>query len=376
MRIVIDARCVADHFPGIGRYVYNLLQGLAELQLSHTFIVLYNPALQNTRHDITMLARFRTIELVETSARPFTLAEQLLVPRLVRQLRADLYHAPYYVRPYLGLHCPSVTTVYDAIPHLYPGEVSRSARVLFDTLMRLSAQVSQRLIAISSSARTDISTIYHIPAERIDVTLLAAAAHFSPQSDERIAEIRHKHDLPEDYVLSVGSNKPHKNVPQLVDAWSQLPGSLRDRVKLVIAGHWDARYPEVKRRIATGDLFDSVRLMPYIADQDLPALYSGALFFVHPSRYEGFGLPPLEAMSCGAPVLCGNTSSLPEVVGNAALIVDTSSTSALKEGLARLLSDTPLRSKLHAAALRQAAAFSWHKTAQATLSSYERAAAR
>src|SRR4051812_43038652 len=117
MRIAIDARYVADHFPGIGRYVYNLLGALAELDHAHTLVVLHNPALPNTRHDLAAPAGCPAVELVAVGARPFTLAEQLALPRLLRRLRADLYHAPYYVRPYAGLPCPSVVTLYDVIPH-------------------------------------------------------------------------------------------------------------------------------------------------------------------------------------------------------------------------------------------------------------------
>src|SRR5215212_3468702 len=148
MRIAIDARYVADHFPGIGRYVYNLVHGLAGVSHAHTLIVLHNPAIRNTRHDIAALAQLPGVELVATSARPFTLAEQVGLPRLLGRVAADLYHAPYYVRPYAGLPCPSVVTLYDVIPRRFPGEVSRRARILFDLLTRLAIRASQRVIAI------------------------------------------------------------------------------------------------------------------------------------------------------------------------------------------------------------------------------------
>ena len=128
MRIVIDARYINDHFPGIGRYVYNLLLALGELDQPHSFVVLYNPALTNTRYDMAALAHFATLRLVATRLRPFSAAEQLALPRMLRLMQADLYHAPYYIRPYARLPCPSITTLYDIIPRRFPEEVSPRAR--------------------------------------------------------------------------------------------------------------------------------------------------------------------------------------------------------------------------------------------------------
>ena len=142
MRIVIDGRYISDHFPGIGRYVYNLLIALAELPQPHQFAVLYNPDLLNTRYDIAALSRRRPLRLVATRVRPFSAAEQTIIPRMLRTMRADLYHAPYYVRPYAGLPCPSITTLYDAIPRLFPGETSPRARLLFNLLTRLAIRAS------------------------------------------------------------------------------------------------------------------------------------------------------------------------------------------------------------------------------------------
>jgi alpha-1,3-rhamnosyl/mannosyltransferase len=376
MRIAVDARYVADHFPGIGRYVYNLLLALAGLDQPHTLVVLHNPALPNRRHDMAALARFPAVELVDTNARPFSAAEQIAIPRLLRRLRADLYHAPYYVRPYAGLPCPSVVTLYDAIPRLFPAEASPRARLLFDLLTRLAIRSSRRVIAISESARADLAAAYHAPPERFVVTPLAADPRFRPQPADAIAAARAKYGLPERYILTLSSNKPHKNLPRLVEALARISDRKIDHLvslsacQLVIAGHWDPRYPEARELAARLGLEAAVLFLPSIAEADLPALLSGAELFAFPSLYEGFGLPPLEALACGAPVLCGDTSSLPEVVGEAALRVDTRNTMALAAGLARLLNDAALRETLHTAGPRRAAQFSWRRTAEATLAVY------
>jgi glycosyltransferase involved in cell wall biosynthesis len=389
MRIAIDARYVYDHFPGIGRYVYNLLLALSSLDQPHRLVVLYNPALPNSRHDLTALARFPSVELIATTARPFSAAEQVAIPRLLRRLRADLYHAPYYVRPYVGLPCPSVVTLYDAIPRLFPAEAAPRARLLFDLLTRMAIRSSRRVIAISESARADLAAAYRVPAARIAVTPLAADSRFRPQPPEMVSAARSAYNLGERYILALASNKPHKNLPRLVEAFAKVlqiadcrlqitEPNLQSTIcnlQLVIAGHWDPRYPEARALAEQLGLGAAVRFLPGVAEADLPALLSGAKVFAFPSLYEGFGLPPLEALACGAPVLCGDTSSLPEVVGDAALRVDTRSVAALANGLAQLLDDAGLRERLRIAGPLRAARFSWRATAEATLAVYEAARA-
>jgi alpha-1,3-rhamnosyl/mannosyltransferase len=177
--------------------------------------------------------------------------------------------------------------------------------------------------------------------------------------------------LPENYILYFGSNKPHKNLVRLIEAWqianrkSQIANH-----ELVIAGAWDARYPEAKRRAEELDLADKVSLLGPVAEADLPALYAGAELFVFPSLYEGFGLPVLEAMACGAPVVCSNVSSLPEVAGDAALLVDPLDMDALAAAIVRVLGDEALRSEMRQRGLQQAGRFTWAQTAQQTLEIY------
>ncbi|MEP7191038.1 MAG: glycosyltransferase family 1 protein, partial [Roseiflexaceae bacterium] len=231
MRIVIDARYVNDHFPGIGRYVYNLLLALGELDQPHSFVVLYNPALANTRYDMAALARSPTLRLVATRLRLFSAGDQLILPGVLRTMQADLYHAPYYIRPYAGLPCPSITTLYDIIPRRFPEEVSLRARRLFNLLTRLAIRTSRHLLAISVSARDDLIAAYRIPADRITVTPLAADPRYHPQPPEAITAVRAKYQLPERYILSLASNKPHKNLVALVEAFAQLNQTRRQEEK-------------------------------------------------------------------------------------------------------------------------------------------------
>lgn len=371
MRIVIDARPVADHFPGIGRYVASLLRALSELDHGHELIALTCPGLVNTRHPLPA----RGIRLVATSAPPFSLAEHVQIPRLLRQLGADLYHATYYVRPYLGLPCPTVTTLYDSIPLRFPQAVSWRARRLFRLLHRLVIRSSAHILAISESARADLIADFGADPSRVSVTHLAADERFAPQPAAEIARVRAAYRLPEPYVLALASNKPHKNLDGLLRAWALL-GRAGAAAQLVVAGHRDPRGDSGEALAAAHGLASSVRFIHGAAERDLPGLYSGAELFIFPSLYEGFGLPPLEAMACGAAVVCGGSSSLPEVVGRAAQIVDVAAPESIADGVSDLLRSPARRDQLRAAGIAQAAQFSWRATAERTIQAYERAAGR
>jgi alpha-1,3-rhamnosyl/mannosyltransferase len=190
--------------------------------------------------------------------------------------------------------------------------------------------------------------------------------------------MRRRYGVPRHYVLFVGSNKPHKNVDRLLRAWQrvlpELPSSLSDAI-LVVAGKFDPRYPLPTVMAAGYGLQERVKVLSHVSDDDLPALYSGALLFVFPSSYEGFGLPPLEAMACGVPVVCAYAGSLPEVVGEAALTVDPHSMHEIADGILRVLRSPALYQFLRQRGQQRATLFSWRATAQATLAVYERVAA-
>lgn len=375
MRIGLDLRYVYDHFPGIGRYSFHLAQALSHLEHPHTLVLLHNPALTNHRYHLADLRSGSAVELVATTIRPFSLAEQIALPHLVRALRLDLLHSPYYIKPYVGLPCLSLVTIHDLIGRRFSRTLSRRGRWLFRLTIGLAVRSAAHIITVSEHSRHDIAHAYRLPPSRISVTSEAAAAHFCPQPPARIAAVRARYGLPQRYVLYLGANKPHKNLPRLVQAWQQMqhewshPDPLP---RLVLAGHQDPRYPTAHQIAAQHGLSHTVQCLPDVAEEDLPALYSGADLFVFPSYYEGFGLPPLEAMACGTPVLCAAASSLPEVVGTAALLVDPYSVGAIAAGLTRLLNSADLRAHLREQGLQQAARFSWQRTARATLDVYER----
>lgn len=327
--------------------------------------MLYDPA-----HPIALPAD-RRVQRAVLQASPFSLAQQWRAPRLLRQIGADLYHSAYVLMPYRpGI--PTLLTVYDLIPLRYPRHSTARARLLARWMTRLALRTARCAAAISEFTRADFMQEFRLPPERITAIPLAADPVFRPQPAEALAAVRRRHNLPETFALYLGSNKPHKNLVQLVRAWGAACDAGRVHAgQLVIGGAWDARHPEARNLAET---LTTVRWLGPVAETDLPALYGAAAAFVFPSLYEGFGLPVLEAMACGTPVICSNTSSLPEVTaaegGPAALLIDPLDMAGLADALGRVLSEPELAATLRARGLAQAARFSWEKTAAQTLGLY------
>ncbi len=389
----LDARTAQPHFPGIGRYVSNLARALVPLLAADERLTLIcDPA-----HPIHLppSGAARTIPLAIS---PFSLRQQWILPDLLRKLKRNapatiddrpssavyrsasmLYHCPYIAMPYLP-GVPALLTLYDLIPLRYPEHSTARARLLVRWMTRLALHATRHAIAISDFARQDFVREFHLPAERITAIPLAPDPAFRPQPPDAVAAVRVRHNLPETFALYLGSNKPHKNLVRLVEAWQMAnsrhlhslrspAGAARQMAdsSLVIAGAWDTRYPEA-RQMSEG--LESVRWLGPVPEPELPALYAAATVFVFPSLYEGFGLPVLEAMACGTPIVCSATSSLPEVAGKAAVTVDPLDVAALAAALARVLEDAGLRRDLQEKGLAQAAQFNWQDTARRTLDLY------
>jgi glycosyltransferase involved in cell wall biosynthesis len=233
-------------------------------------------------------------------------------------------------------------------------------------------------VALSEHARRDIIATYGISPELVTAIPLAAPPHFEPVSNEReLQRIRHTYGIAQDYILSVGSIQPRKNLSRLISAYVHLRGARPDSKlpQLVIVGKRAWLYDETLKSIDESGAGTSIIVTGYVPDNDLPALYSGALCFVYPSYFEGFGLPPLEAMKCGTPVIAGNRTSLPEVVGDAGLLVDPFDVEALAAAIEQLIDDPDFRLQLRAKGLNRARMFDWRETARRTLEVYQAAVA-
>ncbi len=369
MRLLFDARTLQDHFPGIGRYVFNLLRALAPLWEGEIW-VLYCPDALNTRFDLAALAQHPNLHPIPVAVPVFHWREQTDLPRLIGVIGPDLAHLPYYVRP-LRPGVPNLLTLFDAIPRRFPAGYPPMRRWLIELMQRLAIRSADGFVAISQATAADFQKLYGVPADRITVTPLAADPVFRPQPPEVVASWRQRWRLEKPYVLYVGSHHPHKNLRRLLEAWARLDAG---ETLLVIAGAGDHRHAELRRRVEALGLASRVRLFVDFPAAELPVLYGGATCFVFPSLYEGFGLPVLEAMACGTAVACSRTSSLPEVAGDAAWFFDPTDTTAIAAALDRLLGDPALRDELRHRGLARATAFSWTRTAQETITAYLRLA--
>jgi alpha-1,3-rhamnosyl/mannosyltransferase len=366
----LDTRAATDHFPGIGRYVVNLAQAMAPLLAQPEDLILLRDPSQPSQWDLGAL-HDEQVEVVETSVSPFSLQQQWTVPRLLRRLEADLYHSPYYLMPYRP-GVPTLVTIHDLIPMRYPEYFTPPQRLVFAVAVRLAVCTSQRVITVSQATARDLQDLLGLSESRVAVIPEAADPAFFPRPAVQVEAVRIKYRLSEPYLLYLGSNKPHKNVTSLVEAWAQFHDGqqVESHASLVIAGVWDARYPEPCQRAEQLNLTKSIRWLGAVPESDLPALYSGAAAFVFPSLYEGFGLPVLEAMACGTPVACSDTSSLPEVAGDAALLFDPAEVESIATALERSLNNAELRCELAKRGLRRVSQLSWGHSARETLRVY------
>lgn len=366
MKVVLDARTANEHFPGIGRYVVNLAEALAKMPEDISVTLLVN---QSTRNHFQQLPNIPQV-LCEDST--FSIKQQWSIPSVLRTIHPDIYHSTYYLMPYVT-STPTVISFYDLIPFLFPQYFSTLKRGMIFLAIKLALNKSNRIISISESTKNDLVRIFKIDPDRIVVAPLAAATQFKPQSTQQINNLRDKYSLPKRYVLYVGSNKPHKNLLMLVKAWQKLNNSRRSYVpKLVISGYWDKRYVEPDQYVKDMNLQNDVICLGQVSDIDLPVLYSGACLFVFPSCYEGFGLPVLEAMSCGTPVACSNTSSLPEVVGDTGGMYSPDNIDEMIDVIDQMLSNDLSRMAFGIKAQERAKTYTWEKNANITCDVYRR----
>lgn len=353
---------------GIHGYIYNTLANLAAVAPEDwQFTAMIGADNPHTFDGVTMQRAMWDTEsplrriIWEQTVQPFRLGG------------FDLLHSMTFVSPLVQTR-PAVVTVYDLSFVHYPQVLSPARRLYLRLLTTLSCRRARRVIGISQSTADDVRDSLGIPAEKIDVALAGydSATHY-PLPDAVIAEFRHKHNLPERFWLFLGTLEPRKNLVTLLDAYAQLPAN--ERLPLILAGGkgWD--YAAIFERVERHNLSDSVHFPGFVPAEDLPFWYNSAEVFVYPSVFEGFGLPVLEAMACGTPVIVSDTSSLPEVAGDAGARIPPHEISAWTEALRRAYRDADWRIQAREAGLRQAGRFSWRNTARQTVASYRRALA-
>ena len=357
MRVAIDIRKLHDY--GIGTYVRNLVSELARQPDGAEYVLL-------CRADDQAFARAlgpRFQPIVERAGN-YSAREQFSVPVALRRAGVDLFHAPHYVvSPFTP--CKYVVTIHDCIHLRFPQYLpNRAAYYYARTMMTMAARRAARILTVSEASKDDILHYLRVPADRVEVIYNALDERLAaPPTAEQIARVRERFQLTSPFVLYTGNIKPHKNVDRLIEAFSILRRRGFEDVKLLVIGDEISKYQNLRRMVHRFQLHQQVRFLGFVPDETLKALYCLASVFVFPSLYEGFGLPPLEAMAAGTPVITSNVSSLPEVVGDAAVLIDPMDAGAIAGAMARVLSDATLRASLIERGYARVKSFSWTRSA-------------
>jgi glycosyltransferase involved in cell wall biosynthesis len=373
LHIAIDAHSVGAELGGNESYAINLIEALAEIDQTNLYTLYVTKRAAIERFD----RRWPNFKVKQTLPHTPLVRIPLTLSRELRRHPVDVLHVQYTAPPFAP--CPVVTTIHDlAFEHL-PETFNRRSWMQMRLTVRMTARRAAHIITVSEYSRRDISATYGIAPQRITVTPEAAAQNFWPVDNEtELRRIRESYGIQENYILSLCSIQPRKNLVRLIEAYSCLRGVRPERKlpQLVLAGKRGWLDGETFRAAERNALGNDLLFTGYVAERDLPGLYSGAVCFVYPSYFEGFGLPVVEAMQCGVPVIVGNRTSLPEVVGEAGLLFDPFDTQALVEALTQVIDDSEYRGVLRSKGLERARNFNWKTTAQLTLGVYERAATR
>lgn len=369
MKIALNAQLLSSQLgyrsAGIHGYIYNLLANLATASpddWSYTAFVGKNNSHQ-----------FEQIEMLHAgldteSPIKRVLWEQLLQPQKLRLF--DLYHGLAFALP-LALNKPSVVTVYDLSFIHFPQVLSTGRRLYLRLFTELSCRRADRVIAISHSTATDIHQSFGISTDKIDVADCGyAKEQFKILSQHEIGEFRRENDLPERFWFFVGTLEPRKNLITLLKAYNELHP--QKRLPLYIGGSKGWLYDEIFQFVQSHKLSDAVQFVGFIPTEKLPLWYNSAETFLYPSIFEGFGLPVLEAMACGTPVIVSDTSSLPEVIGDSGLRVDPLNITDWKNALERAFLDSQWRLQAREQGLVEASRYSWQDTAYKTIGTYQK----
>jgi len=377
MRVAVNSTFWGLEGTGSGQYLHNLLPHLLNLDPSTSYVLLH-PRGRDVRAVAPDPWEARALP-TPFDRRSENMAklwfEQVAFPRACRAVGADVAHVPYFAPP-LVPSVPTVVTIHDLIPLILPAYRRGALVRAYTWLVSWAARRDHLVLTDSAASARDIERLLHIRRERVRVVYLAADRAYHPKTAEECASVRRRLGLPETYLLYLGGFDLRKNVPQLLEAYA-LAGDRLHGLPLVIAGRLPKRdtpfAPDPRHIIARLGLEGRVHLPGWVAEADKPALYSSAVAFCFPSTYEGFGLPVLEAISCGTPAIVASGSSLEEVAGPGALVVPPGDVRALAEALIRVTTDARLRDTLSSAGLEHSARFSWQRTAAQTLAAYEQA---
>jgi glycosyltransferase involved in cell wall biosynthesis len=366
MHIMVDGRMISN--TGIGRWIQNIVTHLVKIKSDHKITVLVNRDSERVRSFGIETRR------LHFSAPAYSLREQMLLPLELRSGRPDVVHYPNFNLA-LADRTPAVLTLCDLIYYLFPQACpSWIGHQYARWMIRMAARKARRIITLSEYSKRDMVRHLGCPESKIAVIYPAidCAVFHDGQKSATVAAATHRLGIQKPYIFYTGNHEPRKNLALLVDAYRKL--AKRKQYQLVLGGHIDSRrqafYDSIHDLVASGDVI----LCGEIAESDLPLLYAGAELFVFPSTYEGFGLPPLESMAAGVPVVCSSSTSLPEVVGDAAITFDPQSLDDLLKAMNLVLGSKQLAGELREKGRQQVQRFSWQTAAERAMGIYQEVA--
>ena len=367
MKIGIDARMYSSQFTGIGRYTYELIHHLAQMDTENEYVIF----LRAEEYDAFCVPNPR-VRKVLADFPHYSLGEQIGFWKVLKREKLDLMHFTHFNAPilYRGAY---VVTIHDLTLSYFPGKKMTRFfhRLAYQLTIRNVARRTKKVIAVSHNTAQDLKKLLQVPASKIQVIYHGIDPHFNSALPADIVRVKQLYGLLRPYFLYTGVWRDHKNIVGMLQAFSLFLKKVSIPFDLAITGKENPYYPEVKEAIAAWGLTQHVRLTDLVPEADLKALYSGAFAYVFPSFYEGFGFPPLEAMQCGVPVIASNTSSIPEVCGEGnAVFFDPYDPSAMADCMQRIAVDETLRQQLIVAGKAHVRLFKWDGMAKAVLALY------
>lgn len=363
-KIGIDARLTYYRRGGITEYIEALIRELGMLDAQNRYFILHS------RKDARNLVQGANQWQVKCWTPAHHRIERLALGIETLPLRLDLLHSPDFIPPY-GRH-RSVITIHDLTFLHYPDFLTAESRRYYNDQIDAAVARADHIMTDSEATRQDVITMLDVPPGKVTTVLLGVSEHFSRASDAKIEAFRTQYNLPDTYILFVGTFEPRKNLAGLLRAYAQLRADLRDAPPLVIAGRRGWLDESIYHLAVSLRLGEHLKWLEDVPHEDLPTLYSAASVLCLPSFYEGFGFPPLEAMACGTPVVVADRASLPEIVGDAGLLIDPERPASIADTLCKVLTDSALAAGLREKGFAQAAKFRWQDTARQVLGVYEK----
>jgi glycosyltransferase involved in cell wall biosynthesis len=370
MKIGIDGRAAKWYRgTGIGTYTHQLISSLNSLDKSNKYL-LFMP--QSCSCDIDYRSNFDVKSITENNKNSFW--DEVNIPNILQGSDIEIYHVP---QNGIGMskdkRCKTIITLHDIIPYKMPNTVGPNyLKIFLDQLPKILSNCDG-IITVSNYSKNDIIKEFNFPEEKIFVTHLAPEEIYRPLNKEFSKALINKiYSIQGDFILYIGGFSPRKNILGLIDAFSKFLSSTKRKISLVIAGNKGLSYNIYLNRVHELHIEDSVIFPGFISMEHLPYLYNAAELFVYPSFYEGFGLPPIEAMACGVPVITSNTTSIPEIVGDSAILIDPNETDEIYNAILNVIEDETLGKNLIARGLKRSSELTWKDTAAKTIKAYER----